>query len=149
MRKPYLIAEAGVALWPFNSAIKLLDAAVNAKCDAFKIQSYNVDNLLANNKGGWKERLKDRTLNSEQIHQLSKECQKKNIDFIITPHDDSQLDIIKDLNLKTIKIGSGEAGNYKFLEKCFEYCENIIYSTGLQRKDIEKAINIAKINTKE
>ena len=47
---------------------------------------------------------------------------------MITPHDESQLEIIKKLNLDTIKIGSGEAGNYEYIEKCYDYCDKIIYS---------------------
>ena len=57
---PYLIAEAGVAHFgSLDTAKDMLKAAINAKCDAFKIQTYNIEALIANNNGGWKDRLEN------------------------------------------------------------------------------------------
>ena len=44
LNKPYLIAEAGVSHFgSFQEAKKLLSAAIKAKCNAFKIQVFDVD----------------------------------------------------------------------------------------------------------
>ena len=148
---PYLIAEAGVSHFgSFEKALDLLKAAVNAKCDAFKIQVFNADVLFANEAKGWKDRLKDRVLKIEEIIKLSDICIENKIDFIITPHDEYILPHIKDLNIKAIKIGSGEVGNLLFISKCLDYCDHLIYSTGLSDiNDIDKVVAIAKQKNKE
>ena len=43
-----------------TKALELLNAAIDANCDAFKIQVFSADNLFANEAKGWKKRLKDR-----------------------------------------------------------------------------------------
>ena len=69
---PYLIAEAGVSHFgSLDKAIELLDASIEANCDAFKIQVFNVDKLFANDAKGWKNRLKDRMLTIGEIKKIS------------------------------------------------------------------------------
>ena len=71
--RPYLIAEAGVAHFgSFEKALIMLEAAVDAKCDAFKLQHYNVNNLFANDASGWKpdwlgERYKKRINDTKEV----------------------------------------------------------------------------------
>ncbi len=148
---PYLIAEAGVAHFgSMRKALDLLKAAVEANCDAFKIQVFSADTLFANEAKGWKKRLKDRVLKIEEIIELSKLCEESKIDFIITPHDEYILPYLKDINIKALKIGSGEVGNLPFISKCFDYCDHLIYSTGLSNiTDIDNVIDIAKSKEKD
>lgn len=142
---PYLIAEAGISHFgSFDKAIKLLDASIEANCDAFKIQVFNVDKLFANDAKGWRNRLKDRMLTIGEIKKISEICEQKRIDFIITPHDDYILPFLKDIKINALKIGSGEVGNLSFISECFEYCDHLIYSTGLSEiKDINNVVEIA------
>lgn len=148
---PYLIAEAGVSHFgSLEKAIKLLNSSIEANCDAFKIQVFNTDLLYANNAKGWKNRLKDRTLSINEIKKLSYLCEENKIDFIITPHDEFILPYLKEINIKAIKIGSGEVGNLSFISKCFDYCDHLIYSTGLSEiKDINDVVEIANSKKKE
>lgn len=143
---PYLIAEAGVA--HFGSMVKALDllkASVEANCDAFKIQVFSAETLFANEAKGWKKRLKDRVLKIQEIKELSRLCEESKIDFIITPHDEYILPYLKEINIKALKIGSGEVGNLSFISKCFDYCDHLIYSTGLSEiSDIDNVVKLAK-----
>ena len=142
---PYLIAEAGISHFgSFQKAIDLLNASIEANCDAFKIQVFNVDKLFANEAKGWKNRLKDRVLKIHEIKKLSDICETKNIDFIITPHDEYILPFLKEFKIKALKIGSGEVGNIKFIEKCLDCCDHLIYSTGLSNlNDIDHIVSLA------
>ena len=142
---PYLIAEAGVSHFgSLDKAIELLDASIEANCDAFKIQVFNVDKLFANDAKGWKNRLKDRMLTIGEIKKISEICERKKIDFIITPHDDHILPFLKEIKINALKIGSGEVGNLSFISECFKYCDHLIYSTGLSEiKDINNVVEIA------
>ena len=143
--RPYLIAEAGVAHFgSFEKALELFKMSKDANCDAFKIQAFDADTLYANEANGWKERLRDRVLSIDEIKKLSDLCIKNKIDFIITPHDASILPYLDQIDIKAIKIGSGEAGNYDFIEDCFEFTDQLIYSTGLSTiEDIDKVNKIA------
>lgn len=151
LNKPYLIAEAGVSHFgSFQEAKKLLSAAIKAKCNAFKIQVFDVDKLFANNAEGWKDRLKKRVLNIDEISKLSEICDNNNIDFIITPHDDSIFPFIEKIKLNAIKIGSGEVGNLDFISKCFDLTDFLIFSTGLSTiEDIDKIVDLAKLKAKK
>lgn len=144
--KPYLIAEAGVAHFgSLEKAIKMLEAAVEAKCDAFKLQHYNVNSLFANDASGWKKRLKGRTLKKEELKVVRDLCEENKIDFMLTLHDNHDLELINKLDLNTLKIGSGEAGNLIFIRECMEYAEKIIYSTGLScEEDIDNVIKLGE-----
>ena len=144
--RPYLIAEAGVAHFgSFEKALELFKMSIEANCDAFKIQAFDADTLYANDAKGWRERLRDRVLSRDEIKKLSDLCINNNIDFIITPHDVSILPFLDQIEIKAIKIGSGEAGNYDFIEHCFEFTDHIIYSTGLSTiEDINNVNQIAR-----
>ena len=144
--RPYLIAEAGVAHFgSFEKALIMLEAAVDAKCDAFKLQHYNVNNLFANDASGWKNRLTGRTLGKEELIEIKRQCDQNKIDFMLTLHDNYDLGIIDELKLNTLKIGSGEAGNLMFIKECMERVEKIIYSTGLSHEqDIDNVVRLAE-----
>ena len=144
--KPYLIAEAGVAHFgSLEKALAMLQAAVEAKCDAFKLQHYNVNNLFANDASGWKKRLKGRTLKKEELKVVKDICEENRIDFMLTLHDNHDLELVDELGLNTLKIGSGEAGNLIFIKECMEKVEKIIYSTGLScEKDIDDVVQLGK-----
>lgn len=148
---PYLIAEAGVAHFgSFNNAKKLLEAAIEARCNAFKIQVFDTERLFAEEAKGWKERLKDRVLKVEEIKKLSELCSENNIDFIITPHDDFIFKYLNHIKISAIKIGSGEVGNLDFISRCFDLTDYLILSTGLSSiGDIDKVVKIGKKKSKE
>ena len=46
---------------------------------------------------------------------MSEICDKNDIDFIITPHDNYIFKYLKDIKISALKIGSGEVGNLGFL----------------------------------
>ena len=144
--KPYLIAEVGVAHFgSFEKASQFLDVALEAKCDAFKLQVFDIDTLFANDANGWKKRLKDRVLKIDEIKNLSDKCKDNNIDFIITPHDESIFPYLELIQVNALKIGSGEVGNTDFISKCFDFADHVIYSTGLSKlEDIDQVYKISK-----
>ena len=149
--KPYLIAEVGVAHFgSFEKASQFLNVALEAKCDAFKIQVFDVNDLFANDANGWKERLKNRVLTIEEIRRLSDMCQDNNIDFIITPHDESIFPYLNSIKVNALKIGSGEVGNTGFISKCFDFTDHVIYSTGLSNfEDIDEVQKISQLKLKK
>ena len=145
MTYPYLIAEAGVAHFgSIRSAMSLLEASIAANADCFKIQVFHPDSLFANDASGWCSRLKSRTLSYTEIREIHDKCLAHGIDFLLTLHDSSHFDLYESLHLKTIKLGSGEAGNIPFITDCLTRCEHLIFSTGLSTvADIQAVYDLA------
>ncbi|MBG15670.1 MAG: N-acetylneuraminate synthase [Crocinitomicaceae bacterium] len=162
MSKVYIIAEAGVNHnGDINLAKKLIDVAVDAKVDAVKFQAFRTEHLILSNikkapyqiKNTGKdqsqsEMLKKLELTKNHYLELKNYCDKKNIDFLITPFDEVSLLELEQLNLKTYKIASTDTTNIPFLRKVASTGKNIILSTGMCYMDeVQKAVeSILKIN---
>ena len=113
----YIIAEAGINHnGDMSLALKLIDAAVEAKADAVKFQLFHV------------ERLKQYQLNEVQMRTLKSYCDGK-IEFLCTPFDRAAVDTLDKL-VSTFKIGSGQA-NQDFLSYVSAKGKPMIISTGM------------------
>lgn len=117
----YVIAEAGVdheGVW--DRALALLQAAIKAHVNCFKVQYYSSGFRGAHRTLPW--------LPPECIKDLIVRADKAKIDFLITPHDQWALDwIINETELHQIKIGSG---GWHLLDAAIDSGKEIIVSTG-------------------
>ena len=74
---------------------------------------------------------------------LIKYCKVKNIEFLSSAFDLSDLIFLKKLKLKRFKIPSGEITNYLYLKKIGSFKKKIILSTGMSNlNEINKALSI-------
>ena len=81
----------------------------------------------------WRDRLREKQLSDQQIRKIQQYAQQCGMGFLCTPHEEDALNfIVKELDVPAIKVGSGEVGNWKFLEV-----------TTTNRKDLQ-FINIIK-----
>jgi N,N'-diacetyllegionaminate synthase len=134
--KTFVIAEAGVS--HFGSLIKakkLIDLAKAANADAVKFQAYKTEELIHTSFKKWFKRMKKKEVNFSFFYKLKKYAQKKNISFLLTPHSETGLKWIEKLKLPVIKVGSGEIGNFEFLNKIIKTNKTIIISTGMHEID--------------
>ena len=155
------IAEAGVNHnGKLSIAKKLVRAAALAGADYIKFQAFNADSLVK--KGTQKAKyqmqntkknedqykmLKKLQLNIKDFKILNKECKKNKINFLLSIFDVESIKIIKELNLKVIKIPSGEITNYFLLSKLAKYKFKVILSTGMSTlKEIKEAIKVLTSN---
>tara|TARA_R100000750_G_scaffold50808_1_gene35784 strand:- start:44 stop:739 length:696 start_codon:yes stop_codon:yes gene_type:complete len=117
----YVIAEAGVDHeGDYARALALLNAAVEAKADCFKLQYYK--------RGFQGEHRVLPWLTQEHMFELENECSEKEIDFLITPHDTWALEFIaKNTYLTQIKIGGSD---WHLLDAAINSGKNLIISTG-------------------
>ena len=89
--------------------------------------------------------LKKLELSDTNFIKLNNLCKKLSIEFCASFFNSENLQLIKRLKMKTIKIPSGEITNYFLLRKIAPLNKKIILSTGMSTlKDISKAINILK-----
>ena len=154
----FIIAEAGVNHnGDPSTAFKLVDNASKTGADSIKFQLFNTD-LLAIRNLGKADYQKKTTSKKESQYQMLKRlelpisihkelfdyCSKSNIEYLCTAFDDESLDfLIKELDLSTLKIPSGEITNGPFLLRHARPKKKIILSTGMASlKEIEQALSI-------
>lgn len=144
----FIIAEAGISHFgSFLKAKKLVDLAKASSADAVKFQAYHTEELINPNFKMWFKRYKIKEVDFNFFKKLKEYCDKKKIEFMLTPHTESVINWVKKLNCKKIKIGSGEIGNFEFLKKVSLLKKPIIYSTGMhQYSDLVKLKKFCKIN---
>ncbi len=141
----FIIAEAGVNHnGELNLAKRLIDAAVEAKADAVKFQTFRAGRLASKsapkaeyqNKGSHEANqygmLKKLELSFEEFRSLKKYCDQKGILFLSTPFDEESAEfLVKDLGMEIVKVGSGEVTNLPFLKLIAAFNRPMILSTGM------------------
>jgi N,N'-diacetyllegionaminate synthase len=164
MKKVLVIAEAGVNHnGSIDLAKKLVDEAINAKVDIIKFQAFIAENLaskqaekaeyqkkLTNNQENQFNMLKKLELSFDEVIELSKYCQKKNIEFLCTAFDLETIQFLKTLDMKRWKIPSGEITNLPYLIEMAKIDSPIILSTGMSTmNEVTNALNVLNENGKK
>ena len=155
--KTLIIAEIGVNHnGNFKLAEKLIYIAKNAGADLVKFQVFKSEDLVTKQtsvaqyqkKTKFKKQhlmLKKLELSNTNFVKLNNICKKLRIEFCASFFNSDNLQLIKRLKMKTIKIPSGEITNYFLLKKIAPLNKKIILSTGMSTlKDISKAIYVLK-----
>lgn len=141
----FIIAEAGVNHnGDMKIAKKLIDTASDARADAVKFQAFKAERLilkdvakapyqLETSEDGESQfaMLKKLEITKEQVRELKKYCQSKNIIFLITAFDDYSLETLDEFNLPAYKIASTDITNLPFLKRVAKKKKPIILSTGM------------------
>jgi len=156
MDKVIIIAEAGVNHnGDISVAKKLIDVAVEAGVDYVKFQTFKSENLVSksakkadyqieNTKDASENQLqmlKKLELSHAQHVELISYCEQKNINFFSTAFDLDSLDYLHSLDLKMVKIPSGEITNLPYLRKAALLFEKVIISSGMSTmQELEEAI---------
>lgn len=141
---PYFIAEAGVNHnGDLNLAEQLIDVAADAGADAVKFQTFSTDRLVTQDaetadyqeestgKGSQYEMLQQYELDRAAHKRLIDYCEEREITFLSTPFDRESADMLADLGLPAIKVGSGELDNHPLLEHIAGLDLPMIVSTGM------------------
>lgn len=158
MTKVLIIAEAGVNHnGDLQTAFQLIDAAVEAKVDWVKFQTFKAENLVSTDakKANYqientndKEEtqfgmLKKLELSSSQHEELIHYCKQKNIQFFSTAFDLDSLKYLAEIGLETVKIPSGEITNLPYLRLAAQLFQRVILSTGMSTmSEIEAAVRV-------
>ncbi|MFC1570464.1 N-acetylneuraminate synthase [Candidatus Omnitrophota bacterium] len=158
-KKVFIIAEAGVNHnGSLKTALKMVDLAKKAGCDAVKFQTFRAENIVSasapkteyqkkttGKKGTQLDILKKLELSPKDHKALAGYCRKKKIMFMSTPFDLESVDLLNNLGIKIFKIPSGELTNMPYLRKIGRLKKEVIVSTGMaDLKEIKEALNIIK-----
>ncbi|MCP9812595.1 N-acetylneuraminate synthase family protein, partial [Synechococcus lacustris] len=152
-----VIAEAGVNHnGDMQLAKQLIEAAAEAGADVVKFQTFKADKLATTKAGkanyqqqttdnaeNQQEMLQRLELAPDQHQQLISHCHNSGIEFLSTAFDDPSIDLLNTLNLKRLKIPSGEITNLPYLRRIGEMGKPLILSTGMANLgEIEVAISV-------
>ena len=159
VKKVKIIAEAGCNHnGNLRIAYKLVDQAIIAKADIVKFQIYNVDQLVTKNAKKANYAKKNTKKNESQYEmqkklqltqnehlKLKKYCEKRGIEYLSSAFDIASLSFLKKINIRQIKIPSGEITNYPYLKFVGSLNKKTILSTGMSTLDeIQRALNVLK-----
>jgi len=152
-----IIAEAGVNHnGDMHLAKQLIEAAAEAGADVVKFQTFKADKLATTKAGkaSYQQQTTDNAENQQQMlqrlelasdqhQQLISSCDNSGIEFLSTAFDDPSIDLLNSLNLKRLKIPSGEITNLPYLRRIGELGKPLILSTGMANLgEIEAAISV-------
>lgn len=144
----YYIAEAGVNHnGRIETAEELVDVAVDCGADAVKFQTFSADRLVTKDAGkadyqaeasdteSQHEMLKRYELDRTAHKRLMAYCDERDITFLSTPFDSESADMLADLGVSAIKLGSGELDNHPLLEHVAGLGLPMMVSTGMGTLD--------------
>lgn len=156
-RKCFIIAEAGVNHnGEIDKAYELIDAALDAKVDAVKFQTFQADSLVTksakmaeyqmNNLGysdSQHRMLKKLELPISVLYELKEYAEKKGLLWFSTAFDMQSIDSLREMDIGVWKIPSGEITNLPYLQKIAKINKPIILSTGMANlAEIEAALQV-------
>ena len=140
----YFIAEAGVNHdGDLAQARELVDAAADAGADAVKFQTFAADRLVSPDapKAEYQEETDEADSQYEMLRRLElpptahdeliEYCADRGIQFLSTPFDPESADLLDDLDLPAIKLGSGELDNVPLLRHVAGFGRPLLISTGM------------------
>lgn len=160
MSKTYIIAEAGLNHnGSIDLAKRLIDLAALSGADAVKFQKRTIDKLAVKETldavddrfpdfgKTYREIREYLEFNFDQYKFLKEYSEERGLDFICTAFDETAVDFLEKLELKTYKLASHSLTNIDLLKYISTTKKKIILSTGMATMDeIKTAVNIFQNN---
>jgi N-acetylneuraminate synthase/N,N'-diacetyllegionaminate synthase len=154
----YFIAEAGVNHdGDLDQARRLVDVAADAGADAVKFQTFAADRLVAPEapKAAYQEETDEADTQYEMLERLELPesahqelidyCADRDVQFLSTPFDPASADLLDDLDLPAIKLGSGEVDNLPLLRHVAGFGRPMLVSTGMSTlAEVERAVDAVR-----
>ncbi|HEY1259699.1 MAG TPA: N-acetylneuraminate synthase [Stellaceae bacterium] len=156
----FVIAEAGVNHnGSLDLALQLIDVAAAAGADAVKFQTFNADDLVTRDapKAAYQQRNMDGGASSSSQYDmlrrlqldraahdaLRRHCAEQGVEFMSTAFDLRSLDLLCEVGIKRLKVGSGEITNGPLLLAMARRHVPVILSTGMSTlEEIHAALGV-------
>jgi sialic acid synthase SpsE len=142
IKKPYIIAEAGVNHeGSMDNARRLIEEAKEGGADAIKFQTYKAETLVCEDSPSYWDLAKEPISSQYKLFkkydkfwkkeytELKKYCDRINIEFFSTPFDMESASFLDDL-MDVFKISSSDLNNKPFIDIICSYGKPVILSTG-------------------
>lgn len=151
----FVIAEIGVNHnGDLALAKQLIDVAAQAGADCVKFQVFHADSLVGPNAPlapyqgtdraiGQSEMLRGLQLEEADWMALKRQCDDLGITFLATPFDEESLDLLMDLSVAALKVGSGDLTNPDLLRAVGSTHLPVILSTGMATmEEVDHALGV-------
>ena len=130
-KPPFVIAEAGINHnGDIKNALKMIDVAKKSAVNAIKFQTFKASELISdhNQKYTYKSQEKQVTesmydmfkryeLDKDDWKKIKKQCDEKKIIFLSTPQNKTDLDLLLDIGITAIKVGSDDFTNLPLIKE--------------------------------
>ena len=141
----YIIAEAGVNHnGNVDMAMRLVDAAAGAGADCVKFQTFRAEKIVtaSSPKAAYQLEVTDRDesqfamlkkleLDREAFARIKTHCAQVGIDFMSTPYNPEDAELLNGIGVDAFKIASGQVVELPFLKQVARYGRRMIVSTGM------------------
>ncbi len=147
--KPFIIAEAGINHnGELKKAFEMIETAKKTGLNAIKFQTFKSSEFIAdtNQTYTYKSQGKEITesmhdmfqrceFSNEEWTQIKRKCDQEQILFLSTPQNYSDLELLLNLDIKVIKVGSDDLTHLPLLKQFSSSNLPIILSTGMSTID--------------
>lgn len=157
MKKTYIIAEIGINHnGDLKNALRLIDIAAAAGCDAVKFQKRNPDvcvpehqkNIMRDTPWGQMTYLEYKykvEFEKAEYDAIDAHCKAHGIEWSASPWDMDSLEFLKQYDVPFLKIPSAMLTNDELLEGCVASGKRVIFSTGMSTKEeIDHAVGVLR-----
>ena len=142
---PFIIAEAGINHnGDLKKALKMIKIAKIVGAHAIKFQTYHATEMVSDKKLKYSYKSQGKKVtesmlemfqrcefSKNQWQEIKKNCNKNKIMFLSTPQNPNDLDLLLELGIHAIKIGSDDFTNLPLIKKFSESKLPIILSCGM------------------
>jgi N,N'-diacetyllegionaminate synthase len=141
----FVVAEAGVNHnGRLKIAKKLVREAKNSGADAIKFQTFKAKDL-ASTKSKWFNVFKKLELQDNEFAELNDYAKQNKIIFFSAPFSFEAVDLLTKLNVKAMKIASGDLTNIPLIKYAASKKKTMIVSTGMGNlNEIKEAVTAIK-----
>lgn len=136
--RPYIIAEVGInARNDLILAKRFIEVAAEAGADAVKFQTHLAEEEMVEEEmrkigaGDVYDTVVECEWSVEEHQELQSHAKSNGIAFLSTPFSPAAVDILEEIDVPAIKIGSGELNNRYLLKRAAETGKPLLVSTGM------------------
>ncbi len=142
---PFIVAEVGINHnGELDRALAMIAVAKSSGCDAVKFQTFRADEFVGDPAQMFTYQSQGKSVTESMLEMfrryelprsawsvLKAECDKQNILFLSTPQNRSDLDILLNVGVSAVKVGSDDFTNLPLLQSYATTGLPIILSTGM------------------
>ncbi|MGG3887912.1 N-acetylneuraminate synthase family protein [Metabacillus fastidiosus] len=143
--RPFTVAEAGINHnGDLDKAFKMIEVAKESGVDAIKFQTFKAEEFVTNINQTYTylsqgmevtesmlEMFKRYEFSRDQWYKIKKKCDEVGITFLSTPQNKSDLDLLDEIGISAIKVGSDDFNNTPLLKNYIKTNLPLILSIGM------------------